>query len=158
MARPKKGITFWDRVSSQMKLTENGCHEFTGHKNECGYGRMYKDGKLIRIHRAKWELCYGEIPKNICVCHKCDNPACIRQDHLFLGTHAENMADRLKKDRCSKLKGSLNGSSKLEEDQVSIIKSRLKRGDTSYSIAREYGVKGETILHIKHGRHWKHVA
>lgn len=158
MARPKAGTTFWDRVTSQLRLAENGCHEFTGHLDECGYGRIYKDGKLIRIHRAKWELYNGPLQNGLQVLHKCDNPCCINIKHLFTGTHNDNMRDRLLKDRCAKLKGTLNGSAKLDEEKVSVIKTRLRRGDSCYSIDREYGVTGETILHIKHGRHWKHVT
>ena len=156
MARPKAGTTFWDRVHSQLSLNDNGCHIFSGHKDECGYGRIYKDGKYVRIHRAKWELYNGEIPDGMCICHKCDNPACVNINHLFIGTHAENMKDRANKGRYNAV-GSKNTSAKLKEEDIPIIKSRIRNGETCYAIARDYGVTGETILHIKHGRNWQHV-
>ena len=64
MARPEKGVTFWDRVNAYVVKHENGCHLFNGHLDECGYGRIRFGKKLIRIHRAKWELHFGEIPKD----------------------------------------------------------------------------------------------
>lgn len=158
MARPKNGVTFWDRANN-IQVDENGCYNFLGHLNDDGYGRIRKDGKLVFVHREIWLKHNGEIPKDMCVCHECDNPKCLNIEHLFLGTHADNMADRKKKGRCSDNKGEKNPSVKLTEQQVRDIKMRISLGkDACYAIAREYGVTGETILHIKNGRSWRHVA
>lgn len=158
MARPKTGITFWDRVNSHIFMAASGCHEFTGHRDECGYGRIYKDGRLIRIHRAQWEERFGPIPEGKQVLHKCDNPPCINIDHLFLGDHNINMADKRAKGRCAQLKGSKNGASKLTEQQVSVIKLRLRNGDSPISISKDYGVSDTNIRLIKKGLKWRHVA
>lgn len=158
MARPKNGVSFWDRVSSQMRLGENGCHEFTGNRDENGYGRIRRGDRLVRLHRAKWELCYGEIPPGMCVCHKCDNPPCINQNHLSLGSHQDNMKDRSAKGRCASATGSQNNSAKLTESDVVVIKQRIASGEACYAIARDYSVSGEAILRIKNGHSWRHVA
>lgn len=156
MARPKKGITFWDRVKANTQITET-CHNFIGHKDECGYGRIHKEGKLIRVHRAIWEYHFGVIPNGQNVCHRCDNPVCVNPEHLFLGTQANNVHDMWSKGRGDLPKGEKNAAAKIKEIDIPIIRFRIKNGDACYAIARDYSVTGEAILAIKHGRAWKHV-
>lgn len=148
MARPKDGITFWDRVSSNT-ITIGDCWLFTGHRDECGYGRIHKDGKLIRVHRAIWEFHNGSIPDKMKVCHKCDNPSCIKIEHLFLGTQADNVHDMWKKGRAKVLTGERNRSYKFTHDDVIKIRCRIGDGETCKKIADEYGVVVETIYRIK---------
>lgn len=69
------------------------CQEWTGCKNNRGYGKQSYHGKLMLAHRVAWIKKYGEIPVGLIICHKCDNPACVNTDHLFLGTHQDNMRD-----------------------------------------------------------------
>lgn len=156
MARPKDGITFEDRVKEFTILVDYSCHVFVGHTDECGYGRIGNKGKLVRIHRYRWEQHNGPIPNGMCVCHTCDTPACHNIDHLFLGTHKENMEDCARKGRRDN-RGSRGPSSKLDEMKVLDIWKRIKSGETCYSIARNYKVTGETILAIKNGHTWNHV-
>lgn len=157
MARIKGDPSFWDRVHNQLRLTDNGCHEFTGHKDKCGYGRIRNGNKLVRIHREKWSFYNGKIKDGMCVCHKCDNPSCVNIDHLFIGSQKDNMRDRANKGRYD-LRGEKNPSSKLKASDIIIIRNRIANSESCYKIARSYSVTGETILNIKNGRSWKDVV
>lgn len=157
MARPKKHETFLYRVYKKVRPTITGCFEFYGCLNEDGYGRINKNGKLVFVHREIWKEFNGDIPDGMCVCHRCDNPCCINHNHLFLGTHKQNMEDKARKGRIN-VSGTKNPSAKLCDVDVLEIKSRICKGDICYEIAREYGVTGEAILAIKNGRTWKHIS
>jgi hypothetical protein len=78
-------------------LTE--CIEWKGAKSTAGYGKLSVDGKKWEAHRYFWTKYNGAIPKGMCVCHRCDNPACINIMHLFLGTHGDNIKDCYSKGR-----------------------------------------------------------
>lgn len=85
---------FWSKVDQT-----DGCWEFVGAKNEHGYGSVRVGGKTLGAHRYVWMLVNGRIPDGMHVLHSCDNPACVRPDHLRLGSHAENMAEKSSKGR-----------------------------------------------------------
>jgi hypothetical protein len=84
------------------------CDLWTRARNREGYGEVWHDGRLYRAHRLAWELSNGPIPEGLLVLHKCDTPACVNVEHLFIGTHTDNMADRKRKGR--QARGEQHGS------------------------------------------------
>jgi len=142
-------------------VPETGCWEWEAKLMQSGYGGFYIDGKTTTAHRAGWILFKGDVPKTIEVCHKCDNPKCVNPDHMFLGTHEENMKDAWRKERFSNRKiqrGEEVGTSKLTNNDVLEIR-KLHSGDnkTMGEIAAIFDVTKGTIWKVLSGRSWKHV-
>lgn len=133
---------------------ETGCTEWTGAKNTDGYGTT-----SIKTHRGAHRLAYailvGPIPGGMHVLHRCDNPACITPAHLFLGTHAENMADKARKRRQHRMLGERNGRARLTECQVKEILSSPISGA---ALGRKFGVSRAAVNDIRRGTKWRHVT
>jgi hypothetical protein len=96
----RHGSTLEERFWRKVKKSE-GCWEWQGWRDDGGYGSIGSFGNADRVktHRYSWQLHNGPIPDDLLVCHTCDNPPCVRPDHLFLGTHLDNMRDKMKKGR-----------------------------------------------------------
>jgi len=133
-------------------VSESGCWEWTGCKDSYGYGIC---GRNTKSHRYSYLIHKGEIPKGICVCHKCDNCGCVNPDHLFLGTPAENKRDSVLKSRHPHEEK--HGSAKLTKKNVIEIIYRCGKGETGTSLAKEYGVTPGLIYNILKKRSWKNI-
>jgi DNA-binding XRE family transcriptional regulator len=152
-----RGLPISERIESHIISKEN-CWLTDLACNSLGYPPIRINGKTKRLNRVIYELHKGEIPPGKFVCHKCDNPACINPNHLFLGTPQENMDDKVTKNRQSRSKGSLHGLAKLDEEKVLEIKRLLAETNlTQKEIAKKYGVCHQTISYIKNGKLWGHV-
>lgn len=91
---PPVAVRFWQNVQKT-----DTCWLWTGSVSGNGYGTIYADGKREGAHRVAWMLANGAIPNGLLVRHKCDNPICVRADHLELGTGADNMRDMIERGR-----------------------------------------------------------
>lgn len=131
------------------------CWGFLGFRNLSGYGQMTEGGRVVGAHRVAWELANGPIPPGLEVCHSCDNPPCCNPDHLFLGTHAENMTDAGRKGRAWRRgdQNEANANHRLSDIQVAAIRQRYAAGGVSQrSLAREFGVTQAQVWNIVHHR------
>ena len=154
-------VRFWPKVSKS-----TSCWVWKGSKNNKGYGKISNGGRgkgMKLAHRLSYEIAYGPISKDIYVLHICDNPSCVRPDHLFLGSKKDNSQDMAKKGRHpstlhpeEKL-GTKNGRAKLNDAQVEEI--ILRRGTCfQRELAEEYGVSQNLISKIQLKQNWKHVG
>jgi hypothetical protein len=143
------------RIDSHTDKSGN-CWEWTASKRN-GYGRIKVDKSMLSVHRLVYEMTNGKISKEMSVCHKCDNPSCVNPDHLFLGTHSDNMRDMVSKNRRDS-KGSKNGRSLLTEPSVRIIKKLLLEGFMlQKDIASKFNVSISTISGINQDKTWRHI-
>jgi hypothetical protein len=144
---------FWEKVDR----LDGGCWEWVGHKLKFGYGHAYWSGKLLLAHRLSWMLTNGEIPRGMCVLHKCDNPGCVNPSHLFLGTYQDNATDKVAKGRCPK--GTSVYCAKLTDGDVLSIREKYRPFKFGLrKLAKIYGVGETTIFQVIHNGQWKHVA
>ena len=140
------------RTISADKKFENACWEWGGRINDGGYGFVMFKGRYVMAHRKAWERHNGPIPEGLVVCHKCDNRRCINPHHMFLGTDADNVADMDAKGRRVVLRGSKNGTAKLNEESVLKVKALLRDGSGLPEIAERFGVSVSTISLINSGK------
>src|SRR5882724_6243558 len=92
-------LRFWAKVDQSGG--ENACWRWTGATSRGNRGSFRLLGSNKQAHRCAWEMTYGAIPEGLCVCHHCDNGSCVNPQHLFLGTHRDNMDDMFAKQRNS---------------------------------------------------------
>ena len=141
-----------ERFHQKYEIDESGCWLWTGGTRPNSRGIPYPrhwtdDQKSIGAHRFSFELTLGAIPKGMYVCHKCDTPLCVNPDHLFVGTHNDNMLDMVQKKRSFTGRGeNKKGRSKFTNQQAEQI--RKMQGSQS-EIALIFGVNQTTIGRIK---------
>lgn len=158
---------FWRFVTP----VQHGCWNWKGTTAAGGYGSLGVRGRRgKRAHRLSWILHYGPIPEGQCVLHRCDNPSCVRPDHLFLGTQIDNIRDMNAKGRRRgpiTLRGERNNFAVLTEAQVVEIRRRYweargtrMRAPANFirQLVKEYGVTRYALWLVIKRINWKHVA
>jgi hypothetical protein len=168
---------FWQRVDKEKSTTfykNERCWEWAAGHIPDGYGTIKISGKLELAHRVSWVIANGGIPDGLHVLHHCDNPGCVRQSHIWLGTHQDNMDDKATKGRGNQprgdnhyshthpeklARGESHANSKLTWEQVREIRKRYAwfgiGGDSSLTLAKEFGVDNVAILKIVRNETWK---
>lgn len=145
-------MRFWSRVAV---AGPDDCWDWQGGRVD-GYGIICIEGQNLKAHRISYEWARGPIPPTLSVCHSCDNRRCVNPAHLWLGTNADNVADKVAKGRGARFPGEDNPAAVLGADDV-----RAMRADTSSShtdIARKYGVSRSTVSLIRRYRTWLSVS
>lgn len=160
--RISMGDGFWTKVSKAgpvpLYAARLGpCWVWTGNTNQWGYGVFARMGRRSMSHRFSWSLVNGPIPPRMVICHRCDNPPCVRPSHLFLGTQADNVADKIAKGRQEVGRGMAKPQAKLTDGAVREIRRLAEAGIGTWSIARQFGVSPPTIYSVVTGRSWRHV-
>jgi len=168
------------RCQRVLKIPHLGpCLEWRGSRFTFGYGRIKDDGRTLVAHRVAWENKHGPVPDGKCVLHSCDNPPCVDDAHLFLGTKTDNARDRDSKgrqatgDRITKnrrtavgyrngaythpearRRGALNGRAKLSQEDVERIRIQHALGKTNIALGKEYGVSDAMVSYIVRYKNW----
>lgn len=142
-----------ERLYNRTVLSDDeSCWLWLGAESSNGYGAIGVDGS---IHRVSYMIHVGPIPTGMFVCHTCDTKLCINPNHLFIGSHQDNMDDMNRKGRG--LKGEQASNAKLTEAQVREAHKRRSTGEKVRDIASSYGVSHSTISLILSGTNWLHV-
>ena len=153
MAKPTH---FWSRVEKS-----GDCWEWQGAKSgPMGYGKAWHDGRLWQAHRLAYLFTFGDFDRSLFVCHRCDNPPCVNPNHLWLGTHAENDADREAKGRTAK--GRSYSSTKLTEEAVAFIRenyvpgtlAKLGTGKSAREIGQKLQIHPMHVTRVARGGRW----
>lgn len=149
--RPSLEERFWKRV-----WKTNGCWIWKGKPDSAGYGTISINDWPHKAHRISWQITHGELPAGMFVCHHCDNPLCVRPNHLFLGTAQSNKRDCVLKHRHAV--GARHPHARLTNEQVCEIRRLATLGTPSSVLAQQFGVAPGHARAVAAGRAWKHLA
>lgn len=152
------GDNLFDRLFSRAMIQPNGCWEFSGERDKDGYGKIKVAGRRCMAHRVAYDLCTGDIPDGMFVCHTCDNPPCVNPAHLWLGDAQANIDDSIAKGRQCHLRGEASGPANLTDEQAREAYRLSWEGRlTQREIADELGTTQGNVWKIKHRQRWKHL-
>lgn len=178
---PEEQSRFWSKVQ---KKSDDECWEWMASKNRKGYGQFWLRRGFFSSHRTAYSIANGTPPEGLQICHTCDNPGCVNARHLFVGTHQDNVDDKVRKNRSpigdlngarkhpeklargdshparthpEKLaRGERQGSAKLTAADVLKIRG-LEGSLTMTAIGKIYGVSRSAVRDILTRSHWKHI-
>jgi hypothetical protein len=178
--KPTPDELFWSKVDRS-----GDCWIWTGTRMHQGYGVVIRNYKRLYAHRVAFEIAYGPIPDGMDILHRCDNPPCVRPEHLDIGTHTDNMRDASRKGRLatgdrsgqrthpertargdrhgsktqpgSSARGESNHSKLTEADVIELRRLRAEVGMSFPALGRRFGVSGKTAEAIVKRKKWKHI-
>ena len=157
VSRPGRLEKFWSCVD---KRSPNECWNWQACRDTKGYGVFLYNGKNWAAHRLACVAVGRTIPEGMGVLHSCDNPSCVNPAHLWFGTQADNVKDRVQKGRkgpSNAVHGEKHYGSKLTEEDVRFIRNNWP-SSTDSELATLFGVSRQVIWHVASRRTWKHVA
>lgn len=147
-----RAVPFEDRLT---RNDATGCLEWQGSRDRDGYGTLRAGRRDHKAHRVAYERAHGPVPAGRVVCHTCDNPPCCEPSHLFLGTVAENNADRQSKGR--QARGVRSAWAKLTDHMVRQVRALVASGASQQAVADLFGIHQTTVSAIHRRRAWAHV-
>lgn len=157
---------FWSHVAKT-----DTCWLWTGSKRNKGYGAFVwadDEGRVIqgRAHRFSYQIMVGPIPAKLFVLHRCDNPACVNPDHLFVGTNQDNVSDMMQKGRHvaggtyvvgNYERGGYHHNARLTEHDIRSLRTDREQGLSYSSLAQKYGISLAHAYRIVNRHAWSHV-
>lgn len=143
---------FYDKITGE---PNTGCWLWMGEWMPTGYGRHHPKTGRTGAHRFSYQAHRGQIPKGMFVCHKCDVPACVNPDHLFIGTQADNMADKARKGRTPDRHGEKHPLCKLKDEDIRKIYLLRKDGLKQKEIAAIFDIDQSYVSQILSGKNRK---
>lgn len=146
----ERKATFWDRVSKG-----DGCWEWQGARDGAGYGALSVNGRVEVATRFAWEITHGPIAPGLVVRHKCDNPPCVRPDHLELGTPKDNQQDKAQRGRSAR--GEKNHLARMTVALVGEVRRLAATGVSISEIERRTGISHNALHCAITRKTWKHV-
>ena len=151
MGIKRKIKSFEVRIEGRYTVTESGCHIWHGLVNKKGYARL----NIGYVHRLRYAHSYGPIPPWLWCLHRCNNSRCINPEHIYLGDHAQNMADM--REACRQGHGENHYNAKFTEADVLKIRLLRQSGARVCDIARSYGVRHQQVSMICNRQTWRHI-
>ena len=153
---------FEQRMLAKRRIDENGCWIWTGRTINTGRGTIndpFAPGnQRTTVHRVAAMLWLGFDPASgLHVLHHCDNPPCFNPDHLFIGTHADNMRDMAEKGRAATRRGEDHHLAVLDETDVKAIRSLRQSGWLLRELGARFGVTMAQISYICLRKNWRHI-
>lgn len=140
---------FWSKVEET-----DGCWLWRGARQSRGgvqrYGTVSVGGATVLAHRLAWRFEHGPVPEGAHLLHSCNEPACVRVEHLRIGTHADNMLDKVRANR---------QRAKLTPDRARLIRELYATGLwTHRELGQEFGVSHRAVGHVLRGQSWGHIG